>query len=294
MLEHILKLLGVARQGVFEFVQVAEVVDFAVISLVVKGLDNGMVAGIAGGIFVQELQVVAAVGHQGQRHRLDFGIVHAVGDGAKRAVEFTHVVALVHLLDRQRVVVGVDALRLIRRLYNRGLGGELLHLGHRFHEQVVLPRQLQAHLRRGHIARVVDDKALVLVGDLLCYGNIGNAHRGHLVVPEDVGILCILALNHLVDGRHLLVILLVADEVHEEGHDGQQPFPGVATFLFNLLLVLHELIDLLLEGLLLPHNAFGSLCVVVEEEPGLILVDVARVFEDFSCFCHKVYCLLRL
>ena len=94
VLEHVFKLLGVARQRIFQLVDLAEVVDGAVVAMSVEHVYDGMTAGIRGRKFFQEAQIVGAVGNERQVDRLHLGVVHTVRDGADGTVELPDVVAL--------------------------------------------------------------------------------------------------------------------------------------------------------------------------------------------------------
>ena len=291
VLQDVFELLGLARHGVFQLVDLAEVGYGVVVAGVVKDPDYGVAFGVVGGIFVEEAEVAALGAHQRQVHRLDFGVVHAVGYGADGAVEPADVVALVGFLNRERVVVGVDAFGLVRRLDDGRFGGQLLHLCDGLYQQVVLARHLQRHVRGRHAVGVVHHKALVFVGHLTGHGHVGHAQTRHLVVAEDGGVLLALLLYLAVYQGQLLVVLALAHPVHEEGYDGQEPFPDVAFPELHGGAVFFELAYLLLDGFFLLHYAACGLFVVGVEQPGLVLIDVARIAEYFSG-CHDADCFL--
>ena len=262
--QDVFELLGVVRQGVLELVQAAEIIDLAVVAFVVEDFDDGMIAGIVRREFLQEFQILAVVGDQGQVHGLDLRVVHAERYRAQRPVQFADVIALIDLLNGERIVVGVDAFRLVGGFDDGSLRGQFLHLRHRFHEQVVLTRHLQTHARIRNVSRVVDHETFVLVGHLLGYGDVGDAHLGNLVVSEDFAVLFLFGRDLFMDCSDLFVVFVAAYEVHPERDDRKLPFPNVALFELYLAKVFLQIADLLLDRFFLTDDAFRGLFVVIE------------------------------
>ena len=286
-LEHILELLGLGRERILELVEHLELLDALRVAVLVEDRDDGRLFGhLPRGELLEELQVVAPVGHQRQRYRRRVEIVHAIGDRPQRTLQIAQIVVLVELLDRSRIVVGIDRLGLLRTLDDRGLLRELLQTADGVDQQVVLARQLQRDLRFGNPPRIVDDEAPVLVLDLLGHRHIDHAEFRDLVVAEDLVVLFVEFADPRIEIRNLFHQFVLLDEIDKEEDNCQKPHPQAGDLLFELRLLLLEHSDLFLDALLLCDNLFSSLLIIVEQDFGLILTTIRRFRENFSF--HKL------
>ena len=189
---------------------------------------------------------------------------------------------LVDLLDRGRIVLRPDGLGLLRTLDDRRLGREFLKASDGLDQQVVLTRQLQRNLRFGDFARIIDNEAPILVFDLVRNRNVDHAEFGHLVIPEDLGVLPPEPGDPAIDLRDPLLQSVLLDEVDKKQNDRQKPHPQSADLLFELDLLFLQDRNLLLDALLFRDNLFSSLLIIVEQDLGLILITIRGFRENFS------------
>ena len=147
VLQHVLKLLRFVAQRVFEFIQLLELSDIVVVLIGVEDRQHdGVLGQLRSGELVDVFQTLAVIGYQRQRNGRSVQIVHAVRDGAQRAVQLAEIVVLVDLLHRERVLVGLYRFGFLRSLYDRRFGVQLLDRLDRVAEQLVLTTHLQRHL----------------------------------------------------------------------------------------------------------------------------------------------------
>ena len=247
--------------------------------------------------------------HERKRHRLPFAVTEQVADISHLPVDGAHVVVHRHVLHRGRIVGRIDLFRFVGTFHDRNL---LDFLGHGIESLVPffrLANRGKAELRLFRPFGKVHGDMSVSKRHVHLDRDIGHANLRDLVVAADIGLCLFIGENLLFRSLDLLPETRQLDREHDDEDDTQdheedapahggrrgkdntadshqdkddEAHDARSLAVLDMVYLVPGLVDFRFKSHFFRDDFFGSGLIVVEQDFGLVLVDVFGFREYFS------------